>query len=93
MRAGYITEPIASMVTMEEPEIAAKAAQESTAATARPPGIGEVSTVITLIRRTAMLPRVITAPARMNIGIDSSTSRSMANQMSWIRNSMLLLVA
>ena len=49
--AGYMIEPIASMVTIDDPEMAAKTAQPSTAATPRPPGIGAVSSTITLIRR------------------------------------------
>ena len=38
--AGYITAPIASMVTIDEPEMAANTAHERMVATASPPGIG-----------------------------------------------------
>ena len=83
--------PTASMVTIDEPLIAAKAAHDSTQATASPPGIGAVKADMKLISRLAMEPRDITLPASMNSGTDSSTSRSTVNQKSWIRNSILLL--
>ncbi len=86
-------EPIASMVTIDEPEMAANTAQPNTAATPRPPGIGAVSSIITLIRRWAIDPRVMIAPATMNIGIDSRTSRLTTNHMSCSRNSTPLFVA
>ena len=58
--AGYITVPIASMVTIEEPEMAANTAQERMVATARPPGNGLVMAARMRISRCAIEPRVIT---------------------------------
>ena len=93
MRPGYMIVPIASIVTIDDPEIAANTAHARTAATARPPGTGAVSAIITLIRRWAMAPRVISAPASRNIGIASRTSRSTVNHMSCTRYSTWLFLA
>ena len=84
MSAGNMTVPTASMVTMLEPEIAAKIAQLNTVATLIPPGMGAVRAIMIRMRRFAMLPRVITAPASKNMGIASKISLSRAVQTSWI---------
>ena len=89
--AGYITEPMASMVTMDEPLMAANAAHDMTQAMPMPPGMGEVMVVMKPMSRWAIEPRDITLPARMNSGMDSSTSRSTVNQKSCSKNSSLLL--
>ena len=78
------------MVTIDEPLMAAKAAHDSTQAMPMPPGIGDVAAAMKSISRRAIEPCDITLPARMNSGTASSTSRSTANHMSWIRNSMRL---
>ena len=46
INAGYINVPIASRVTIPDPETAANAAQERMVAIARPPGIGAVKDFI-----------------------------------------------
>jgi hypothetical protein len=84
-------EPIAIMVTMDEPLMAANAAHDSTHAMPRPPGNGEVNADMNSISRLAIEPRDMMLPASMNSGIDNSTSRSTVNQKSWIRNSIWLL--
>ena len=73
---------MASIVTMDEPEIAAKMPQLRMVATARPPGRVRVSEATMRIRRLAVLPRVITLPHRMNSGIDRISSLSSATHMS-----------
>ncbi len=80
--AGSITLPMASMVTMDEPEMAAKMPQLRMEATARPPGRCPVSAVATSIRRFAVEPLVMTPPHRMNIGIDRISSLSSEIHMS-----------
>ena len=90
MSAENITVPTDSMVTMLEPEIAAKIAQLNTVATLIPPGMGAVRAIMIRMRRLAMLPRVITAPASKNMGIASNISLSRAAQTSWIMYSNLL---
>ena len=84
-------EPMANIVTIEEPLMAAKAAQDSTQAMPSPPGSDAVKACMKPIKRLAIDPRDMMLPASMNSGIDSSTSRSTVNQKSWIRNSILLL--
>ena len=79
--------PIASIVTIDDPEIAANTAHARTAAIARPPGTGAVSATMTSIRRWAIEPRVINAPASRNMGMASRTSRSTVNHMSCTRYS------
>jgi len=59
MRAGYISVPIAMRVTGDEPEIAAKTAQDKIAAIPIPPGIPAVKDFATLIKRFEILPFVI----------------------------------
>ena len=87
--AGYITAPIASMVTIEEPEMAANTAHERMVATAIPPGIGFVSVDRMRISRCAMEPRVMTLPHRMKSGIDRITSLSSPTHMSSTMSSRL----
>ena len=87
--AGYITVPIASMVTIEEPEMAANTAQERMVATAMPPGSGLVMADRMRMSRCAMEPRVITAPHRMKSGIDRITSLSRPTHMSSMMSSRL----
>ncbi len=80
--AGYMTEPIASKVTVEDPTIAENRPQDSAVATARPPGIGPTMARITRIRRLAMPPSAMIAPASKYSGIGSSTSWLSASQPS-----------
>ena len=80
--AGYMTEPTASIVTIDEPEMAAKMAQLRMQATAMPPGSGRVTADRMRIRRLAVVPLVITLPHRMNRGIDRMTSLSSPTHMS-----------
>jgi hypothetical protein len=80
--AGYMIAPTANMVTGEEPEIAANTAQDSIAATARPPGKGAVRTRIISISLAATDPWVITPPHKINSGIGSRISLSIAFQIS-----------
>ena len=80
--AGYMMEPTASSVTIDEPEMAAKIPQARRAATARPPGTGRMSARMRLINRSAMEPCDIIAPARIYSGTDSRTSRLEASHMS-----------
>ena len=87
--AGYITVPIASMVTIEEPEMAANTAQERIVATAIPPGSGRVTAERMRMSRWAMEPRVITLPHRMKRGIDKITSLSSPTHMSSMMSSRL----
>ena len=87
--AGYITVPIASMVTIDEPEMAANTAQERMVATASPPGSGLVSAERMRISRCAIEPRVMTLPHRMNSGIDRITSLSRPTHMSSMMSSRL----
>ena len=60
-----MTDPTARSVTVPDPEMAANSAQDSTVATASPPGTGDVASRITVMRRSAMSPRVMRLPARM----------------------------
>ena len=83
--AGYITAPTASRVAGDEPDMAANSAQLRIVAKPRPPGIHSVAARTISIRRSAIEPRLIRAPAMMNIGIASRTSLSIAVQMSSIR--------
>ena len=80
--AGYITVPMASMVTMLEPEIAAKMPQLKIAATASPPGRGRVRAAMMAISRLAVEPCVITLPHRIKSGIDRMSSLSSPTHMS-----------
>ena len=85
--AGYITVPMASMVTMLEPEMAAKIPQLRMAATARPPGKGRAMAAMMSIKRLAVDPWVITLPHRMNRGIERINSLSSPTHMSSIMKS------
>lgn len=80
--AGYITLPMASMVTMDEPEMAAKTPQLMTHATAMPPGSGRVSAEAMAIRRRDVLPLVMTPPHSTNMGIERISSLSSETHMS-----------
>ena len=84
--------PIAIMVTADVPDTAPNTVSARMVATARPPGIGLVMATMKRVSRPAMAPRAMTSPAMTNNGIDSSTSRSTVFHMSWIRNSIELLV-
>lgn len=79
--------PTANKVTGEEPEIAAKTAQDNIVATASPPGKGLVMLTARSISRFAMAPRVITFPANKNIGIASSKELSKLIHISSARYS------
>ena len=87
--AGYMTVPIASIVTIDEPDIAAKTAHERMVATASPPGSGLVTDETTAIRRSAIEPRDITPPHRMKSGIERITSLSRPTHMSSMMSSRL----
>ena len=80
--AGYMTVPMASMVTIEEPDIAANMPQLKIAATARPPGKGRVMAAMMAIKRLAVEPCVITLPHRMKSGIERINSLSSPTHMS-----------
>ncbi len=73
---------MASMVTMLEPEMAAKMPQLRIAAMPSPPGSGCVSAAMMRISRLAVEPSVMTLPHRMNSGIDRISSLSSATHMS-----------
>ena len=84
--------PTANRVTIDEPEIAAKKAQDKIHAAPRPPGQAQVAARIILMRRTEMAPCVMIAPQRINSGIESSTSwlsaRHMCSTMKYSRSSL-----
>jgi len=80
---------MASIVTIDEPEMAANTAHDSTQATAMPPGRGFVTEPRMRISRCAIEPRVITLPHRMNSGIDRITSLSRPTHMSSMMKSSL----
>lgn len=73
--------PTAKRVTIEDPEMAAKKAQERIHVAPKPPGKAQVAVRITLIRRTDMAPFVIIVPQRIKSGIESSTSLLSALHM------------
>ncbi len=75
-------EPIAIIVTIDDPLIGANAAQDNTQAMPSRPGNGEVTVDMKPIRRLAIEPRDMMLPANMNSGIDNNTSRSTVNQKS-----------
>ena len=66
---------LAAPALAEEPEL-------STAEIASPPGTGALIARIRRIRRVAILPRDMMLPARMNSGMDNSTSLLAASQAS-----------
>ena len=74
--------PIASKVTVPEPDTAANAAHERMVAIARPPGIGAVRDFIKSMSLEAIPPRDIKFPARINKGIDKRISLFAASQAS-----------
>ena len=78
--------PTASSVTVDDPEMAANRAQESTVATARPPGTGALAALTRRTRRSAMEPRVMIWPARRNRGMESRISLFNACQASRMTN-------
>jgi hypothetical protein len=77
-----MTLPIASIVTVPEPDTAANIAQERTVAIASPPGTGADRARMRRMSRAAITPRAMTLPARMYKGIDSSTSLFAASHTS-----------
>ena len=83
--------PMATTVTGELPEIAAKNTQPATADTANPPGIQENVAFITLTSRRANEPWVINSPATTKNGIASRTSfeaSSISLRMTTVRSSI-----
>ena len=80
-----MTAPMAKRVAAEEPETAANKAQDMMVAKPIPPGNQLVAALMMLIKRLAMLPRAIIAPAMINIGIANNTWLSMAVHKSSIR--------
>ncbi len=75
--AGKTTEPIATTVAGEEPEIAANNAQATTEASARPPYQWPTIAVANAIMRRATPPWVRKLPARMKNGIAMISKLSM----------------
>ncbi|MEZ5751705.1 MAG: hypothetical protein R3D60_07010 [Paracoccaceae bacterium] len=73
---------MAIIVTMDEPEIAAKIAELRIAATPRPPGRWPTRARATSVRRRAVVPLVITPPHSMNMGIARISSLSSDTNMS-----------
>ena len=64
--AGYITLPMASMVTIDEPEMAANREQDSTQATPSPPGSGLVMAAGSLFQGMGdTRPSLIASATRM----------------------------
>ena len=73
---------MASMVTMDEPEIAAKTAELTTPAIPSPPGRWPTNARATSVNRVAVEPWVITPPQSMNIGIARINSLSSDTNIS-----------
>ena len=82
IKAGYISVPMASKVTVPDPETAAKAAQDMIVAIANPPGIGAVNEVIKSISLDAIPPLDIIFPAKIKSGMDSKISLFAASHAS-----------
>ena len=75
--------PIADTSAMVEPEMPEKMYSATTTAIARPPRIQPTSACAKRTRRTAIPPVSISAPARMNSGIASSTKESTERKACW----------
>jgi hypothetical protein len=75
--AGSVTEPIAAVSALEEPEMPENSMVASTTTRPRPPRIPPTNTVASATMRRAMPPCPMMAPDRMNSGMARSGNESM----------------
>ena len=88
--AGYMMEPIASMVAIAEPLMAANTAQEISVTSARPPGMPFTARETAAMMRRVMPPPFMISPARMKHSIATRPKLSIDTMNFWAntRNSM-----
>ena len=78
---GIITEPIDAVSATDEPEMQPNSVLASTLTTASPPRMKPTNTLARLMRRTAMPPSAMIAPASTKNGIASSAKSSVPSEI------------
>ena len=78
---GIITEPIEAVSATDEPEMQPKSVLARMLTSASPPRMKETNTLARLIRRIAIPPSAMIAPASTKNGIASSAKSSVPSEI------------